>query len=193
MVASQKKLPIEVYIYIIVAVCMTFTLTQHIPIIGRPWVVGPIGVLMGLSLVKIKEWSNIFTIIVLYGLIVFVNFLTKDAYFDSIIKVLYEMIYLFVPFTMFLFFLKNLKGANLLSVVFFVFLAECVAVSFFADSVYPGLIRMQSNDESINEYQTILEPFQRSDISSRITPPHLSFPVCRLIINTKAGINTGIA
>ena len=166
MVASQKKLPIEVYIYIIVAVCMTFTLTQHIPIIGRPWVVGPIGVLMGLSLVKIKEWSNIFTIIVLYGLIVFVNFLTKDAYFDSIIKVLYEMIYLFVPFTMFLFFLKNLKGANLLSVVFFVFLAECVAVSFFADSVYPGLIRMQSNDESINEYQTILEPFQRIGLSS---------------------------
>ena len=163
---KKKKIAIEDYLYIVVAVCMTFTITERIPVVGRPWVAGPLGVLLGMYLVKIKEWKNIFVILIVYGLVVFLNFFSGDTYFDSAVMVAYELMYLFVPFTMFLYFQRVPQSANLLKTIFIFFLIECTAVSVYADSVFPGLIRMQSNGDSIREYWSLLGPFRRMGLSS---------------------------
>lgn len=187
---TRTSISIKDVFYILLIVSMTFPIVVQIPILGRPWIFASLGVIIGLYSLYKKHFvkCQAFIWLVIYEIIVVVNFLWGDAYFNSPFKVLFEFIYLFLPVTLFRYFSDKISSFIILLICFFLFFIECTIVSAIAETVFPGIIRLLSNEESINEYQSIVTSFQNLGMSNYLLPHAVPVLIPAIVYNIKKSV-----
>lgn len=153
-----------------IIISMTFTIATSVPLLRRPWLFAIVGVITCTGYLSKSEVNRYYIWLLLYALVVVINFLTGDTYFNTYLKVFFEITYLFVPVVMYKFVLDNNERFRWIFIVFSIFLVECAIVSIIAENVFPGIIRLQSNDDSISGEISAVTFFRKYGMSNYLLP-----------------------
>ena len=150
------------YLWILVMLSLTFPLSMHWPIFERHYIFIAIGILLTILFAKRFFKQIVFNWTVIFLIIVYLNYIAGDSYFTDLNMVLFqESVNFIIPLSLtFYLFTKHDYGLfKLLIIVFGLFLIECAVISYWANSLLPGIIRLQSNAVSIQQNANILAPY----------------------------------
>ena len=160
------------YLYILLMLSFTFQIAGELPIVRRHYIFWLVGFGFALHYAS-KYFSRPATsAIIAYLFFVWFNFLTRDVYFSKVMNCVEETICFIIPITM-LYYLYSKNDKPLfywVLVVFSFFLIESSIVSFWADNLFPGILRLESNKESALANEAIIGPFRRIGLSSYSLP-----------------------
>lgn len=159
-------------LYIILMLSMTFPIFRHIPIFNMQYIFWGIGIFLGVYLANSYFKTTAFWWMLLYTLVVFINYIGGDIYFHDYMSVLKEFIFFFIPATMTEYVVNrgNIRFIKLIIIAFLFFLLEATIVSYYADLMYPTIMRLQSNAQAVDENASLLLPLQRLGMSDYLLP-----------------------
>ena len=168
----DKQIQIPRILYVLVMLSLTFQLFNTIPIFDRHYLFWLIAAVLSFSYCKDFLKSITFTWLVVYFLVICLNRVSGDSYFKEPAKMINELVAFFIPASMafYLFKRKDKTLVRYLLLFFGVFLVESAIVSFYVNSLFPDIIRIQSSAENVAENLTFLQPFIRMGMTDYILP-----------------------
>lgn len=175
------------YLYILLMVSFTFQLSSQLPIVRRHYIFWIVG--FGFAIYYASKYllRPVSLASYTYLFFVWVNFFSGDVFFNKMMDCVEETICLIVPITM-LYYLFSRNDKRLfwwLLIVFSLFLVESTIVSFWADIVFPGIMRLESNKESAIANEAIIGPFKRIGLSAYSLPHALPIVIPALVYLVK--------
>lgn len=168
----NKQIQITRILYVVVMLSLTFQLFNTIPIFDRHYLFWLIAAVLSFSYCKGFFKSITFTWLLLYFLVVYLNHVSGDSFFYESTKIIIELVAFFIPASMafYLFKRQDKPLVRYLLLFFGVFLIESAIVSFYANSLFPDIIRIQSNAENVAENLIFIQPFIRMGLTDYILP-----------------------
>ena len=168
--AGKSYLPI---LWIVVILDLTFQIFNYLPLFQRHYLFWFIGFVLIFLYSRYYFRSPSFFWMAIYLLIVVLNCLWGDHFFNSLSTILTREAINFifpVAFTYYLFRSSNYHLFKLLMVFFGFFLIESSIVSVWANYMYPGLMRLQASAEMAAGNASILDPFKAFGLSDYNLP-----------------------
>ena len=168
------KRTVNIVLIIIIAI-LTFTpIIGYFPFFRRTWIF----LLMGLCAIAVMHKTyhlhKGFLLLGIASMIMFLNVLSHDAYYNTINSVIVEISMIVLASTMFLYSKNGHYGAEFLKwsiyTTFGIVAIETIA-SFILDLGYPGIIRtLFSESIRTGERDELLYPYYRMGLSNYILP-----------------------
>ena len=160
------------YLYVLMVISLTFQISNYLPLLQYHYIFWSIGILFAFlySFKYLVRPVSFFAYIYL-GLVC-INCYVGDGYFKTYINCFTEAFSILAPITMLYYvFSRNDRGLfKWIIIAFALFMVESTIVSLVANTLNPGLVRLQSNEETSLANAYILEPFKRLGLTSYSLP-----------------------
>lgn len=140
-ISNKNKLP---YLYVFIVFCMTFNAVNYWPLFGISSICIFLGILLPILICPSFYRTKQFWLLVLYTIIVVLNNISGDEYFDNRNYMLNTFIGFYVSLSISYYVLtKNNIGLihAIINTLFIVLLWTTIATAIF-DYSYPGIVRM---------------------------------------------------
>lgn len=161
------------YLYVLMMISLTFQLSNYLPLLQYHYIFWSIGILFAFVYSYNYLLRTVSFFAYFYLILVCLNCYFGDGYFKTYINCFTEAFSLLVPITMLYYiFSKNEKSLfKWILIAFGLFMIESTIVSLIANAINPGLVRLQSNEETNAANAFMLLPFKRIGLTS-YTLPH---------------------
>lgn len=156
------------YLWVLVVIDLTFQLFNYLTFFNRHyffWLIG-LGLILTYSYGFFRSKS--FFWMVVYIMIVILNYFSGDRYFNDLMTILTkETLNFLFPAALSYFLFKNADYGLFKSILLFfgIFLLESTIVSYWADTIYPGIMRLQSSQVGAEANAALLDPYKRLGLS----------------------------
>ena len=132
-----------------------------------------------------------FFLLMLYFLVVFLNYLTGDNYFSNVLHVFEEIGNLLLPSAVFYYVMKtgNFKLLNALVIMFLLYVLYVTISSTIIEIVNPGIIRYTVVYAQMGEFETV-DKYLRQGLSSYMFPHALPIIIPPIVMGIKNKANT---
>ena len=129
------------YLYVIIVLCLTFTVFTYAPILNKYWYFYLLSFFLAIKNKAID--TKMFAPLIIFSIIVLANTIMGDPIYQDVVNSIIELAALFIPVSILVYILKSrdIKTASLIIYSFLALTIYTTLISYSVNSIDPGIIR----------------------------------------------------